>query len=474
MLFAVLFLFLLLVSGACSFSLSSFLKKEVPLDTQRVCAALYKLPKVPDNNLFREARLLAESSAVCRKSHFWVWERMNPMEIADLIATDLRVQDFIGRVREEHARVEKEREKAYAEKRDLKMVQLYKRRHQQRFKCIAAALWTHDSRSQSLPTLQKNPLPDMPERISSWMKPVRISFERNDSHQVDSLPRWCVLVYITYVLLGLKKFGLFPNIMTIVRSLIYLFIHLFQLAVRSLMSIRLREKSNHLLEHIIVFFQEATELVRSLILILIRLTMFFCAQLLATASRALLIIIDEMEFNEAAILALYFLFIMFSFALMCDPDNVFVGHAWYLLGNLTAGYIWMEYVMKSYWGLADFWKTKSQRKEKAKKPRISSSPLKKYWICVLIDLEKAARLMASRHLDLVITEFKRMCYVTLFIPVFGSTLFTTVIPSRVADFCYGGRFAVNAAFFVLFVLIREAAIDRTERVKKTFNIGRMN
>jgi uncharacterized membrane protein len=91
----------------------------------------------------------------------------------------------------------------------------------------------------------------------------------------------------------------------------------------------------------------------------------------------------------------------------------------------------------------------------------------------LIDLEKAARLMVSRHLDLVITEFKRMCYVTLFIPVFGSALFTTVIPSRVANFCYGGRFAVNAAFFVLFVLIREAAIDRTERVKKTFNIGRM-
>ena len=139
---------------------------------------------------------MAESSAVCRKSHFWVWERMNPKEIADLIAMDLRV-----RVRQQ------EREKALAEKRDQEMVQLYSRRYRQRFKCLAAYVWTHDIRSQSFPILRKNPLPVMPERISSWTKHAMIPFEGNDS-QVDSLPRWCVMVYILYVLLGLKKIGL--------------------------------------------------------------------------------------------------------------------------------------------------------------------------------------------------------------------------------------------------------------------------
>jgi hypothetical protein len=444
MLFAVLFLFLLLVSGACSFSLSSLLKKEVPLDTQRVCAALYKLPKVPDNNLFREARLLAESSAVCRKSHFWVWERMNPMEIADLIATDLRVQDFIGRVREEHARVEKEREKAYAEKRDLKMVQLYKRRHQQRFKCIAAALWTHDSRSQSLPTLQKNPLPDMPERISSWMKPVRISFERNDS-QVDSLPRWCVLVYITYVLLGLKKFG-------------FLSLNMIMAIVRSIMSINLREKSIQLLERYLHFVRELFDFdfISALILRMIRLTVILCMYLLATTIGTIRVVYlyarrDDtslrMEFHEAALIALFILFAMLTVVLIGDSQNFFVIHAWYFVGNFMAGYLWFECI-KWFWEWMDslFGKPTIKRKEKAKKPKINSRPLDAYWIHIILDLEKAARLMVSRHLNAIWKElfqlqrwyktpFIRMCITALFaFVIFGNISFPNEISKVVGVF----------------------------------------
>jgi hypothetical protein len=464
MLFAVLFLFLLLVSGACSFSLSSLLKKEVPLDTQRVCAALYKLPKVPDNNLFREARLLAESSAVCRKSHFWVWERMNPMEIADLIATDLRVQDFIGRVREEHARVEKEREKAYAEKRDLKMVQLYKRRHQQRFKCIAAALWTHDSRSQSLPTLQKNPLPDMPERISSWMKPVRISFERNDSHQVDSLPRWCVLVYITYVLLGLKKFG-------------FLSLNMIMAIVRSIMSINLREKSIQLLERYLHFVRELFDFdfISALILRMIRLTVILCMYLLATTIGTIRVVYlyahrDDtslrMEFYEV-IIALYTLFVLLTFVLIGDSQNDVVGHAIYYLGNLVFGYVWFEYIMKSYWEWMDslFGKPKiKSRKEKAKKPKINSSPLNAYWIHMLVDLEKAARLMVSRHLNAVWKELFQLqrWYKTPFIRMCITALFAFVIFGNIS---FHNRISVCVGIFVTFIpgmLVRELFHDTSK------------
>jgi hypothetical protein len=192
MLFAVFFLALLCASGVRSFSLSSLLKKEVPRDTQRLCAALYKLPQVPE--LFGEARLLAESSAVCGKSHFWVWERINPMEIADLIAMDLRVQDTAEVMQEQEKRAEIERKEATVERKRHLMVNLYKRWSQKSFKCLAANLWTHDIRAQSVPIIRKNAIPVMTEKMCT-LNPVRIFFEGNDSL---GLPGWRVLVYSTF------------------------------------------------------------------------------------------------------------------------------------------------------------------------------------------------------------------------------------------------------------------------------------
>jgi hypothetical protein len=140
-----------------------------------------------------------------------------------------------------------------------------------------------------------------------------------------------------------------------------------------------------------------------------------------------------MEFHEV-IIALYTLFVLLTFVLIGDSQNDVVGHAIYYLGNLVFGYVWFEYIMKSYWEWMDFLfgRTRVERKEKAKKPRINSSPLNTYWIHMLVDFEKAARLMVSRHLNDFWKELIDLWNATPFLPLCISALFAYVLYGNIS------------------------------------------
>jgi hypothetical protein len=408
---------------------------------------------------------------------------MNPMEIARLIAMDLRVQETIRIFEEEQKRAEKEREKALAEKRDQQMVHIYKRRYQKTMKCFAANLWTHDIRSQSFPILRKNPLPDMPKRISSWMKPVMmISFERNDSHQVDSLPRWCVLVYITYVLLGLKKIGLFPDVLAIVRLSCSLISSLFEKSIKLLVV------------HFKVFLDELGDLLFVLPLIVIRLALILCAKLLATMSGAvrdvysythrddtILTWICEMDlydFIDCGVVLLYIRFLLLTAVLdYYYAHDIAVGQAWFCMGMTVACYVWIELLI-SIGVLTDYKdrerKRKGKRKEKAKKPKISSSSFERYFVRVLTDVENATRLVVSRHLITARMEFRRLNYLTPFLPISSAALIAFLLPSQAKAFCYGAWFVIFLVLFNAFMLIREKICSIAERRIERYNLKHMS
>jgi hypothetical protein len=238
--------------------------------------------------------------------------------------------------------------------------------------------------------------------------------------------------------------------------------------VRSILSISLREKSIQLLEHIAVFADEVFDIIRILIVLVIRLTVVFFGYLLATTIGTIRVVYlyarrDDtslrMEFHEAALIALFILFAMLTVVLIGDSQNFFVIHAWYFVGNFMAGYLWFECI-KWFWEWMDslFGKPTIKRKEKAKKPKINSRPLDAYWIHIILDLEKAARLMVSRHLNAIWKELLKLWYTTPFIPICLSAFFGFALACNVAS-----RFVVFFVLLIPFMLIREVIYAKKTR-----------
>jgi hypothetical protein len=111
-----------------------------------------------------------------------------------------------------------------------------------------------------------------------------------------------------------------------------------------------------------------------------------------------------------------------------------------------------------------FGKPTIKRKEKAKKPKINSRPLDAYWIHIILDLEKAARLMVSRHLNAIWKELLKLWYTTPFLPISLSALFAFGLACSLGNICYAAsRFAVFFVILIPCMLIREAVHDKATR-----------
>ena len=464
----------LLVSGVFS-----FLTKEVPRDTQRLCAALYKLPLVPDNDLFREARVLAESSAVCRKSHFWVWEKMNPMEIEEIKKMDLRVQEAIRHLDEEQRKADKEKEKALAESRDLKMVHIYKRRYQNGVKCLAANLWTHDIRAQVFPILKNNPTPVFTKMIVD-LKPVKISFDDSESYE---LPLWYVYVYVIYIILGFKFLGLPLGIMAIFRLTIILCKVVIDLLMFVLKGIIGLPKNIYNITIIILDFmgycqEELFMLVIRLTLILTRIAINFVLFSLAICCKVIRFvcflyeIIDQMDIFDiinCAVVALVVLFFILTFLLLADKENPVIAESWFYISNVLSIYVGFE-LMISIGLLTDYRNREAERqqKEKAKKSRSSLSSSKSYWICRVAYFEKKAGLLISRDLIDVLRLLKEMCRVTPLVYAIISALLACLISSELTNvfFEYIISFILFYALLFCMMLIRNIAEDFKASIRR--------
>jgi hypothetical protein len=111
-----------------------------------------------------------------------------------------------------------------------------------------------------------------------------------------------------------------------------------------------------------------------------------------------------------------------------------------------------------------FGKPTIKRKEKAKKPRINSRPLDAYWIRILLDLEKAARLMVSRHLNAIWKGLLKLWYTTPFLPISLSALFAFGLACSLGNIChFASRFVVFVVIFIPSMVIREWVYDAHTR-----------